>query len=84
MKHVIEQASIGFVNLVNPLTRLTANEKVVLHLRSLRRIITFGNFGGRDSDNVDSSAGGIVFYPSELSCQFDIKKGAQRLPSTLF
>ena len=46
----------------------------MLHLRPLRRIITLGNFGGRASDNVDSRAGGIVFYPSELSCQFDIKK----------
>ena len=27
MKHVIEQASIGFVNLVNPLTGLTAKKK---------------------------------------------------------
>ena len=60
--------TVSSVNLVKGLTRLTANEKVVLHLRPLRRIITFGNFGGRASDNVDSRAGGIVFYPSELSC----------------
>lgn len=59
---------------VSSVNKVNSEEKVVLHLRPLRRIITFGNFGGRASDNVDSRAGGILFYPSELSCQFDIKK----------